>query len=130
MTQFKRRETLTDLYGEFSERIQGDHWQPAVDVFETEKEIVVRAEVPGVARRDLRVSVDRDVLRISGERRAPARSDLLRLHQVEIATGPFERRVRIALPFDRERVSAHLEEGVLTVSVPKRNPEKVVVRSE
>jgi len=76
------------------------------------------------------VSVDRDVLRISGERRAPARSDLLRLHQVEIATGPFERRVRIALPFDRERVSAHLEEGVLTVSVPKRNPEKVVVRSE
>ena len=71
---------------------------------------------------DLRVTVDGDLLRISGIRQAPKPADVQRLHQMEIATGPFDRRLRIPIPFDREGVSAHLADGFLTVRLPKRAP--------
>lgn len=79
-------------------------------------------EIAGVRGDDLRVTIDRDLLRISGVRRAPSGGDFRRLHQMEIAFGPFERSIRIAIPFERERVAAHLEDGFLEVRVPKRLP--------
>ena len=74
----------------------------------------------GVRGQDLRVTVDGDTLRISGVRVAPEPADVKRLHQMEIASGPFERRVRIPISFLREGVSAHLADGFLTVTLPKR----------
>jgi HSP20 family protein len=65
------------------------------------------------------VNVDGPLLRLSGVRRVPAHVDVQRLHQMEIAFGPFEREVRISIAFDRERVSAHLEDGFLSVKLPK-----------
>ena len=109
------------LYGEFSERLHGDHWQPDVDVFETEDAFVVRAELAGVRRGDLRVTVDGEVLRVRGIR-AGGGARAVRLHQMEIATGPFERSLRIPSEVDRERVTAHLEDGLLTVTMEKRKP--------
>jgi HSP20 family protein len=113
---------FAELYGEFRDRLRGDRWQPDVDVFETEKSVVVRAELAGVRGEDLRVTVDGDTLRISGVRLAPEPADLRRLHQMEIATGPFERRLRIPIAFEREGVTAHLDDGFLTVTLPKRVP--------
>ena len=113
-----------DLLGELSDLVRGDHWQPALDVFETEKAIVVRVELAGVHGGDVRVTVDEDWLRIRGERRPPADSDVQRLHRMEIAFGPFERSIRLSIPFEREQVAAHLEEGFLVVVVPKRVPVK------
>jgi HSP20 family protein len=118
---------FAELYGEFSERLRGDRWQPEIDVYETEEELVVRAELAGIAGSDLRVAIDGQVLRISGIRRAPERRDLRRLHQMEIATGPFERVVQISLAFERERVSAHLADGFLTVTLPKRKAQRIQV---
>ena len=93
-----------------------------VDVFETGDALVVRAELPGVAGSDLRVNVDGQVLRIAGVRRAPAGAQVRRLHQMEIAFGPFERNLHITVPFERDRVSAHLEDGFLSVTLPLRRP--------
>lgn len=90
-----------------------------MDVFETPDAVVVRAEIPGVRGEDLRVNVDGAHLRISGVRKVPAHQSVQRLHQVEIAFGPFEREVRIGVAFDREGVSAHLEDGFLAVTLPK-----------
>jgi HSP20 family protein len=109
------------LYGEFSERLHGDHWQPDVDVFETEDAFVVRAELAGVRRGELRVTVDGETLRIRGMRDGDG-SRAVRLHQMEIATGPFERSLRIPAEVDRDRVTAHLEDGLLTVTMEKRKP--------
>ena len=61
-------ESGAQRFGEFADRLHGDHWQPDVDVFETEDAIVVRAELAGVRRGDLRVTVDGDLLRIRGLR--------------------------------------------------------------
>jgi HSP20 family protein len=110
----KRNDPFAELYCEFPDRLRGDRWQPDVDVFETEGDVVVRVELSGVVSQDVRVSVDGDVLRISGMRAAH--------DQMEIASGPFERRVRIPVAYQRDRVTAHLADGVLTVHLAKRQP--------
>jgi HSP20 family protein len=126
----RRNDPFAELYGDLSERVRGDRWRPDVDVFETEQAVLVRVEIAGVRREDLHVGVDGQVLRISGVRRAPEGPNAVRLHQMEIATGPFERRVRIPMAFDRERVSAHLSDGFLTVTLPRRQPVRRVVQVE
>jgi HSP20 family protein len=126
----RRNDPFAELYGEFSDRLRGDRWQPDVDVFETETAIVVLAEIAGIRSEDLRVTVDGEELRISGVRRVPERPDVKRLLQMEITVGPFERRLRISIPFDRERVSAHLADGFLTVSLPRRRSERRQVKFE
>jgi HSP20 family protein len=96
----------------------------------TSRPIVVRVELAGIAREDLRVSVDGETLHVRGVRRPPEHSEALeRLHQMEIAFGPFERSVRIAIPFERELVSAHLEDGYLSVTLPKRAARSIEVQS-
>jgi HSP20 family protein len=120
VSKARSHDPFADIYGEFGDRLRGDHWLPDVDVFETEKGVVVRVELAGVRSEDLRVTVDGRTLRISGIRRALDRSDVQRLHQMEIATGPFERRVQIPVPFDRDGVSAHLADGFLMVVLSKR----------
>ena len=67
-------------------------------------------------------SVDGEALRISGVRMAPEPVEVQRLHQMEIATGPFERRLRVPIAFEREGVTAQLADGFLTVTLPKRGP--------
>ncbi len=103
-----------------------------MDVFETDLAVVVRIEIPGVRGEDLRVNVDGAFLRIGGVRKVPPHLEVQRLLQMEIAFGPFERDVRIGIPFDRERVSARLEDGFLSVTLPKVKPvrREVPVQSE
>jgi HSP20 family protein len=111
---------LAPWFGRLSDQLGGDRWQPAADVYETEKAVVVRLDLPGVASDEVQVTVDGDVLRIRGVRRARVDEDAQRLHQMEIVSGPFERALRIGIPFERDHVIASLEEGVLRVVLPKR----------
>lgn len=111
---------LASWFGRLTDQLGDGRWQPAADVFETATAIVVRLELAGVASGDVQVTVDGDVLRIRGVRKPRVDRDAQRLHQMEIASGPFERAIRIGVPFDRERVSAALEEGLLRVELPKR----------
>jgi len=103
-----------------------------VDVFETTHALVARVELPGVAGDDIHVNVEGDLLKVSGVRRPPAGGDVGRLHQMEIAFGPFERKVKITIPFERQAVNARLEDGVLSVTLPKRKAgaHKVKVETE
>ena len=107
-------------FGRLSDRLGDDRWQPAADVYETEKAIVVRLELAGVGSNDVQVTVAGDVLRIRGVRRPRVDEDAQRLHQMEIVSGPFERAIRIGFPFERDGVTASLEDGLLRVVVPKR----------
>ena len=130
MSHPKGHDPFAELYGEFADRLRGDRWQPDADVFETDRDVRVRIEIAGISSGDLRVAVDGQVLRVRGVRRAPEGEEVRRLHQMEIASGPFERRVRIPVPFERERVTAHLADGFLTVTLPKRGPRKIAVETE
>jgi HSP20 family protein len=111
---------LAQWFGRLSEQLGTDRWQPAADVYETEKAIVVRLELAGVRGSEVSVTVDGDILRIRGVRRPRVDRDAHRLHQMEIASGPFERAIRIGIPFQRDHVTASLEEGLLRVELPKK----------
>jgi HSP20 family protein len=126
----KHSDPFAELYGEFADRLRGDRWQPDIDVFETEQQIVVRVELAGVRSQDLRVTVDGSLLRISGVRAPGDAAQVKRLHQMEIASGPFERRVHVPVAFERDRVSAHLADGFLTISLAKRVPVSRTVEVE
>jgi HSP20 family molecular chaperone IbpA len=125
------QDSLVEHFGEFGDRLRGDSWQPDVDIFETETALVVRVEIAGVHSRNLNVKVDGQILRIAGVRLAPDGSQVRRLHQMEIASGPFERRLRIPIPFDRNAVSAQITDGFLTVTLPKSEtgPRRVSVET-
>jgi HSP20 family protein len=125
------QDSLVEHFGEFGDRLRGDSWQPDVDIFETETALVVRVEIAGVHSQNLNVKVDGQILRIAGIRLAPDGSQVRRLHQMEIASGPFERRLRIPIPFDRNSVSAQIADGFLTVTLPKSEtgPRRVSVET-
>jgi HSP20 family protein len=102
-----------------------------VDVLETEKAVLVRVAVAGVASRDVRVALEGQLLCIRGTRSQPrGDEEVLRHHQLEIEPGPFEARVRIPIAVERDQVSARLEDGVLTVRLPKRAARRIEVREE
>jgi HSP20 family protein len=122
-----RNDPFAELYGDFADRLTGDRWQPDADVFETEDAVVVRFELAGVESENLRVSVDGPEVRIRGVRAPAPGAPVKRLHQMEIASGPFERRVRIPVAFDRQKVSAHLSNGFLTITLGKRVRREVAI---
>jgi len=92
----------------------------------------VRLELAGVRTAEISVTVDGDILRIRGVRRPRVDDDAQRLHQMEIASGPFERAIRIGIPFERDRVTASLEEGLLRVVLPKKpsGPRRIGIETE
>jgi len=128
----KKFDPFAELFGDLTDRFQGDRWQPAIDVFETEVAIIARFEIAGVRKADLRVTIDGDLLRISGIRKPKAEGSVRRLHQMEIAFGPFERTLRIDIPFESGRVEAHLEDGFLRITLPKltSEPRSIEISSE
>ena len=121
---------FAELYGDFSDRLQGDRWQPDVDIFETPEQVIVRVELAGVESSALKVGLDGTAVRVSGVREVDPGLPVERLHQMEIASGPFERRIPIPVAFEKDAVSAHLANGFLTVTLKKRGRVEVTIESE
>ena len=94
--------------------------KPPVNVFETGDRIVVEVALPGVEKQDVRVEFTEGVLRIYGIRRDLHTEDERKFHVVEISYGPFERRVYVGEEVDIERIESRLENGLLTIDVPKK----------
>lgn len=97
----------------------GNFVNASMNVSETESEIRITAELPGVTEQDIDVSLDDDVLTIRGEKKFERTDDKENFHFVERSYGTFQRSLRLPFPVDPERVQASFENGVLTVTVPK-----------
>lgn len=97
----------------------GVAWQPLVDVYERPDSMVIVAELPGVAKTDIDVTIEGAALSIKGLRHKELPSDTQRVHQMEIAYGPFARTVELPVYADLEHIQAHFENGYLTVTVPR-----------
>ncbi|WP_262268673.1 Hsp20/alpha crystallin family protein [Microvirga yunnanensis] len=91
----------------------------SMNVSETDKEIRITAELPGVTEQDIDVSLDDDVLTIRGEKKFERKDDKENFHFVERSYGTFQRSLRLPYAVDSEQVRASFENGVLTVTVPK-----------
>jgi HSP20 family protein len=100
-------------------------WAPSVDIFETENELVFKADVPDVDLKDIDVRVENQTLTIAGERRfdnstAPSKG----FHRIERNYGKFVRSFAVPNTFDTDKISAAYQNGVLTVSLPKKEAAK------
>lgn len=98
-----------------------DAWVPPVDVYETPaKDLVFKADLPELKREDIKVTFENDVLTIAGDRAlAPAVSNDL-YHRLERGHGSFRRSFTLPPTVDAARVSAAYQDGVLTVTLPRR----------
>jgi HSP20 family protein len=97
----------------------GNFVNASMNVSETEKELRITAELPGVTEQDIDISLDDDVLTIRGEKKFERTDDKENFHFVERSYGTFQRSVRLPYAVDPEQVQAHCENGVLTVTLPK-----------
>jgi HSP20 family protein len=94
-------------------------WLPAVDVFETKDDIVLSFDVPGVAEKDVHLSITGDLLTVKGERRFDREASSDSYHRVERVYGKFERSVQLPMAVQTDKVKASYRDGVLEVKLPK-----------
>ena len=102
-------------------------WKPPVDIYETSEEIVVMVEIAGMSKKDINVTMENDLLKISGVRPDYSPSTKMRLHQMEIDYGNFQRIVKISFPIDTNNISAKYREGFLQITLPKIKLKQPVV---
>lgn len=94
-------------------------WAPRMDVFEKDGSIVVKAELPGVKKEDVQVSLDRGDLEIQGERREESEVKEDDYYRCERSYGSFYRRLPLGFEIKPEQIQAHFADGVLEVRIPK-----------
>lgn len=99
------------------------HFIPAVDIFENDEQVTVIAEMPGVPIEAIDVSLEEDLLTITGTKQ-PDELPHARILIHEYETGHYLRRFTLAETIDREKVKASLNEGMLTIVLPKTVPEQ------
>ena len=99
------------------------NWAPSVDISETADGFEVRAELPGVAKDDVHVSVKDNFLTLSGEKRQEKTDDTQNYRRVERRYGSFQRRFTLPAEVATDSIKAEFGDGVLTLSIPK--PEAV-----
>jgi len=100
-------------------------WVPAVDIVETAgKDVIVRAELPEMKREDISVTFENNVLTIEGERRFVEAGEGEQYHRVERGYGRFRRSFTVPTTVDASRVQAAYRDGVLTVTLPRREETK------
>ncbi|QPN60513.1 Hsp20/alpha crystallin family protein [Synechococcus sp. CBW1002] len=95
-------------------------WQPRVDISESASGYEVRADIPGVCKEDLRVTLQDGILTIQGERHQEKKEDSERLHRVERVYGSFSRSFHLPEDADATAMQAAAKDGQLTVTVPRR----------
>jgi HSP20 family protein len=99
-------------------------WSPAVDIFETEGEIVVKAELPGMERKDITLNLEKNVLTLKGERRFEKDTKEDNYHRIERSYGTFSRAFSIPATVDEENIRADYKDGVLKIVLPKKEQSK------
>ena len=107
-----------------SEPRTGRPWSPAVDIFETENDLVLKADIPDVDLKDIEVKVENQTLTIRGERKFEQEQNTKGYHRIERSYGTFVRSFAVPATVDTEKVNAVYKNGVLSISLPKKEAAK------
>ena len=99
-------------------------WAPAVDIYETEHELVVKADIPEIKPEELDIRVENNILTIRGERKFEKKVSENNYLRVERSYGSFSRSFSLANTVNAEAIKADYKNGVLTLSIPKREEAK------
>ena len=103
-------------------------WSPSADISETEKEYLIRAELPAVRKEDVKVTVDQGMVTIEGERKHERDDKTEQYHRVESFHGTFTRSFALPENADADAIRCESKNGVLTVHIPKTHSDKPRVK--
>ncbi len=115
-------EFLSPLSG--SEELSSRGWLPPVDIRETDEALTLNAEIPGLTRDDVNITLENNVLTISGERKFEKDAKKDNYHRIERAYGAFSRSFSLPANVRTDQVRAAFQDGVLTVTLPKAEEAK------
>jgi HSP20 family protein len=137
MTRFRREmDRLFDRFFEgwpFRTAVEGGEWSPSVDVSESAKEVIVRAEIPGMDPKAIDVSVQSNILTLRGERKKEQEEKGENSYRLERSYGAFSRSLRLPAEVDAAKVKATYKDGVLRINLPKTKAaevKKIEVKAE
>jgi len=108
----------------FNEPQTNRPWTPAVDIYETENDLVVKADLPDVDLKDIDVRVENQTLTIAGERKFEKQDSTAGYHRIERSYGSFVRSFSVPNTFDTDHIAAEFKNGVLSVTLPKKEAAK------
>lgn len=104
---------------ESGEKMSLFDWSPSVNIRENDKAFMVEAELPGVKKEDIKLTIEKGVMRIEGERRERKEEKDEKIHRVESSYGSFMRSFTLPADAAEDGVEANYKDGMLTVRVPK-----------
>ena len=119
---------LDDLWGL---PVNGAQYAPALDILETNDELIIQVEIPGVDAKDVEISLAGDVLTIAGQKVAQTNEERMRYHYTERRYGSFQRILRLPLPVEPQHVDAASKNGLLVITLRKAEslrPKKISVK--
>jgi len=112
------QDSINRLFSE--DGVKARPWAPAVDILETENELVLKADIPGVELKDIDIQLENGTLTIKGERKYEKEDSNKGFHRMERSYGTFVRYFTVPETVDAEKVHAAYDAGVLTISLPKK----------
>jgi HSP20 family protein len=125
------QEKMNQLFEESLARTRGREeglgtgmWTPAVDIYEVNDAVVVKAEVPGLTKEQIGIEIKDGLLTLKGERKVEKEVKEENYHRIERAYGTFQRAFSLPATVDQEKISAALKNGVLELVLPKKEPAK------
>jgi HSP20 family protein len=115
------RRQMAQMFDELagSDRQSAMSWKPAIELQDTEENLVLRAEIPGVDGKDIDVQVTREAVAISGEHRFEQQNQQQGFFRSEFRYGNFQRVIPLPLPIQNEQAKADFKNGILTLTLPK-----------
>ena len=99
-------------------------WNPSVDIFENDNEVVIKAELPGMNAKDIEVRLENNLLLLKGERHFEKEAKEENYHRIEREYGTFSRSFSLPTAVDGDKVTAEYKDGVLKVVLPKKEERK------
>lgn len=124
-------------FGEFlaplaeGEEISRGSWNPAIDIYETDESVTLNAELPGLTKNEVNISLEDNTLSLSGERKFEKKVEKENYHRIERAYGSFTRSFTLPSNVVTDKVEASFKNGVLTVVLPKSEdakPRKIAIK--
>ena len=106
-------------------------WTPLCDIYETDKEMVLKFELPEVKKEEVTITLENNVLTLKGERKFEEKTDRENYHRVERRYGEFLRSFTIPAFVDHTKINAEFKDGILTVTLPKfeeARPKQIAVK--
>lgn len=120
-----------EAYGHSTGNLDYGQWMPAVDLKEEENQFVLLADMPGMAKEDMDIHVENNVLTLQGERRFAEEAEKQSYHRVERAYGKFVRSFALPTRVQADAISASYKDGILEVMIPKAEeskPKKIAIK--